>query len=293
MAYQRGFSADIEFYPESSYGGGLYDPASADTMNRISDAVTSITLTDNNNAEVIFSIGDVAGAATLSKQKEYTLRVEYILQDTSDNLLKYGINRNSDNDLDSLVFLIQYDNQWYECKGGICNTVEVTADVGEALKITQEFYCNEVSVSSTDPLSSLSNLSHSSALGTTFAKYSGATIKRAGSTIGYGTRSFSLTVNNNAERVHAVGADTANAITAGKIDISGTIDVYIEQGAATEWGWVDNATAASINIDTGLTNVGTIYLTNATFTTIDLPMNNTDAIVVVGMPFIAEDIAIT
>lgn len=295
MAYQKGFAADIEFYEEQTFGGGLYDPAAADTMKRISDTIVSASLTANNNAEVIFSIGDVNGVDTIDKQHEYTLRIEYLLQDAgaADQLIKYGITRNSDNDLDSLVFLVQIGDYYYEIKGCKCNSVEITGDVGEIVRVTQEFFCKEVtSPSTTDPLSSLVNLSHASAIGTSYAKYSGASITRGGSTIGYGTRSFSATINNNLERVYTVGDTNVSTIVAGKLEISGNIDVYIEEGGAAQWGWITGASSANIVIDFGFTSPS-LTLTNCTFSSIELPMNNSDAIVVTGLPFIGEDASLT
>jgi len=297
MAYQKGFDADIEFYAESTYGEGLYNPATGDTMWRVSNLINSITLTNNNNAEVLFSIGDVSGADIILKQKEYTLRIEYILQEVgslSESLLYYGITRNSSNDLDSVVFLIQYDDTYYECKGGICNSVEISGDVGEPIKVTQEFYFSDVTTSSTDPLSSLTNLSHSSALTGDYATYGGADVSRSSVTIGYGTRSFSVTVNNNAERVFAVGSDKPKTIVAGKMDISGTIDVYIDEGGLTQWEWVNDTptTAHSIKVDFGITTPDYVQFSDTMFTSIDLPMNNSDAIVVTGLPFIAEDVTL-
>ena len=296
MTYQKGFDADIEFYAESTYGEGLYNPTSADTMRRISNVINSITLTNNNNAEVLFSIGDAAGVDTITKQKEYTLRVEYILQETSslsESLLKYGITRNSNNDLDSIVVLITYGDKYYECKGGICNSVEVSGDVGEPVKVTQEFFFNDVSETSTDPLSSLTNLSHAPSLTTSYAIYNGASVTRNGSTIGYGTRSFSLTINNNAERVFTVGSDKPSTIVAGKQNLSGTLDIFINEGGATEWDWVDSPSGTTtLQIEFSIATPDYIQFSNVLFTQIELPMNNSDAIVVTGLPFIAEDVTL-
>ena len=101
-----------------------------------------------------------------------------------------------------------------------------------------------------------------------------------------------MTINNNAERINVVGSDKANEIVAGKLEPTGTLDIFIEQGGATEFGWVTGASAANIDIGFGLTAPDFIRFSNATFTSIELPANNSDAVIVSGLPFIAEDVFI-
>lgn len=290
MALQRGFDFDIEWLNESYYGSGI---TLTDTTKTVSDIIHDIRITPNNSAEPVFSVSDVAAADTIYTNEEYTVRIEYELQDTStaaNSLLKYGITRNASNDLDSVAFSVQIGDKYYEFQGGICNTVEVRGEVGRPIIVTQEFFCNDC----VDPSTSFPGDTHASAFNSTIAVYGGATITKGGSAIGYGTRSFALTINNNAERVFKEGSPTASQIVAGKLDISGTIDVFIEEDADTQWGWITGKTESNIVIDPGLTNYPAtgITLTNAVFDTTDFPLNNSDATLVSGMRFKAEDVSI-
>lgn len=290
MALQRGFDYDIEWLDEASYGNGI---TATDTTKTISDVIHDVRITPSNSAEPVFSISDVAAVDTIYTNEEYTVRVEYELQDAStaaNSLLKYGITRNASNDLDSVAFCVQIGDKYYEFTGGICNTIEIRGEVGRPIIVTQEFFCNDCET----PASSFPGAYHATAFNSSIAVYGGATITKGGAAIGYGTRSFALTINNNAERIFKEGSATASKIVAGKLDISGTIDVFIEADADTQWGWITGKTEGNIVIDPGLTGYPAtgITLTNAVFDTSDFPLNNTDAVLVSGMSFKAEDVSI-
>jgi len=295
----KGFNHDIEFYEEQTFGGGLYDPAAADYMWAISDAVRSVTLTSNNNAEVIFTIGDYDGQDTATKTKDYVLRVEYELQkpDTQSESLLYNAITRTSGDLQSLVFLVTMDDTtYYQLNGCIANTVEIKCDVGDRVVVTQEYIVKDMENPATaDPLATLSNLSHAQAIGNGFAKFSGASITYNSSTIGFGTRSFSVTINNNIDRVHTIGSAVAAELPEGKQDISGSIDVYIQkdQSGDKEFAWVKSPTdGRNIIINTGSTGFDKLTFSNVYFNQIEIPLNNTDGSVVSGMPWTAESLAL-
>lgn len=157
MPIQTGFSANIEYLQENSYGGGLYNPSSVTYLEKPSDVIKNILLTADENPEVLFSISDVDGVTTIGKQKEYTLKIDYLLQQ-GNTALSEAINRNTDNDLNSYVFIITYGGKYYTIKGCKANTIEVRGEVGEPIIVSTEYIAKEVVVSSTDPLSSYANL---------------------------------------------------------------------------------------------------------------------------------------
>jgi hypothetical protein len=289
MAIQRGFDYDIEWKEEASYGAGI---TGVDTCKTVSNVINGVTLMGNNNAECIFSIGDVAAADTVTGVEEYTLTVDYLLQDSESStysLLYYGTHRNSDNDLDSVAFSLQIGDKYYELTGGICNSVQLQMEEGGHIRVTQEFYLDDVD----DPVTSFVGGTHASAFTGPLASYGGCSFQKAGAALAEGTRSFSVTINNNAERLYSIGSDVASKITAGLVNISGTADVHIDADADTVWGWMTGATEGDIVIDTGsVTYPATITLNTSVFGSVSLDLNNKDGHLVSGLPFIAEDITL-
>ena len=292
MPIQQGFSANIEYLQENTYGGGFYNPASVTYLKRPSDIIKNILVTANENPEVLFSISDVDGFATIGKQKEYTLKIEYLLQQGSTSLSE-AINRNTDNDLNSYVFLITYGGKYYTIKGCKANTVEIRGEVGEPIVVSIEYIAKEVTVSSTDPVSSYANLRHANALANSYATYSGASISRGGGTFGYGTRTFSITINNNLERIYKVQSNKIDNLVAGKLLTEGTLDIYLEKGAQTEFELVENLNKANIVVSFGISSPSSLTATNSTFKNFELKMNNEDAVVVTSVPFVAETASVS
>jgi len=299
MAITKGFNHDIEFYAESTFGGGLYNPAVADYMWAVSDAVRSVTLTANNNAEVIFTIGDYDGQDTVTKTKDYVLRVEYVMQkpDTQSESLLYNAIHRTSGDLQSLTFLVtQDDTTYYELKGCMASNVEIKCDIGEPVIVTQEYIVKDVAnPTTTDPLAALTNLSHAQAIGNSYATFSGASITYNAATIGFGTRSFTATINNNVDRVHTIGSAVAASLPEGKQDITGSVDVYIakDQSSDEQFLWVKSPTdGRSIVINTGSTGFDKLTFSNVYFSQIEIPLNNTDGAVVSGLPWTAESVAL-
>ena len=299
MAITKGFNHDIEFQEESTLGDGLTNPASSDYMWAVSDTVRSVSLTGNNNAEVLFSIGDYDGQETVTKTKDYVLRVEYVLQkpDTQAESLLYNAIHRTSGALTPLAFLVTQDGTTYwELKGCVSNTAEIKCDVGDVVVVTQEYIVKDVATpTSTDPLDSLSNLSHAQAIGNGYATFSGASITYNSATIGFGTRSFTATINNNAERQNAIESDTAVYITTKQQDLTGTCDVYITQAqtGSTEWGWITSPTdGRDIIINTGSTGYDKLTFANVYFNQMEIPLNNTDGAVVSGLPWTAESVTL-
>ena len=289
MAYTEGFDHDLEFDEEATFGAGI--PA-APTGLVVSDVVTGITISVNNNAEVIYDIGDWDGQDTVTGTEDYTITIDYILQkpDTQANSLLYnGINRTT-GDLQSIaIVLASDDSDYYECKGCMCNSVEISCDTGGQVEVSQEYYCKDIEVTGTDPLVG----NHGDAIGNAFATFSGASLTYDGSAVGEGIRNFNATINNNLERLYEIGSANLGGIAEGQAEYSGSCDVFIAGGGETEFEYFQGTGQdASIVINTGTTGFDKLTFANCYWDTGDYEWNNSDAVVVPGMNWKAETLTL-
>ena len=184
-------------------------------------------------------------SATLIDQR---LHIEFVWQPTSDNKLSDWIDR-TNGDINS--FCVEFGasedrttSSYYICKGCKCDTLNWKASTGENYMITMD-----ISVSSV-VTSTVTTEIDPGAVGTTYAAFNRAGAIYWDGASYYVTKSLDVTVNNNLNDYWDVGSTSKKACIPGAKDVTGSVDISMDEGGAMHWGTVTGGTdIASIVFD--------------------------------------------
>jgi len=296
MAITSGHQADLEYIEETSYGT---EPSSG-TLQIPSDNILSVRLEPASNAEILYSISDYDGQSTITGTHEVVLSFEYILQQVktsgehqlSDSIEYYAQHRDSGQPKSLTFYYTPKSGTIYMINGAVCNTFEISANADDkTIRCRAEFYGKLTSTSN----SHYNSLNSSSAIGTSYEKYSLGSITRGGSTIESGVTSFRFTINNNLERIPVVGSNTVTSIFAGKQEISGDLDILVSDGGGTLFNDMFNGDTDTLVFSTGNTSNQSLKytFTNMSYTSAPQEITNDTPFIVSGVPWIAESVSLT
>lgn len=262
MAITIAHGGDIEYIKEASFGAGL--PASG-SLDIPSDAIMNIELSIEQNLERIIPVNDHDAVDTAYHSRQYTLTIEYLCQlvDAAGihqltNTLEYGATLRTSHILNSYAFVYKAghsttDDAFYYLRGGKINSMDVTWNINETIKISVEIWGTSMTDGTAgSDFTNYSSLTASAAVGNAFEVYGGGAITRSGA-FAAGVKSGTLTINNNLERVPNVGSQDCVHIAEGEQHIGFVGDVVADSGGKPE---VDDLLAASetaIVLDTGTT----------------------------------------
>ena len=295
MAITSGHQADLEYIEETTYG----TEPSTGTLQIPSDNILSVRLEPVNNAEILYSIGDYDGQSTVTGTHEVVLSFDYILQQVktsgehqlSDSIEYYAQHRSSGQPKSLTFYYTPKSGTIYMINGAVCNTFEMTASADDkTIRCHAEFYGKSTATSN----SHYNSLTSSSAIGTSYEKYSLGSVKRGGSTIESGVTSFRFTINNNLERIPVVGSDTVTNIYAGKQELSGDMDVLVSDGGGSIFSDMFNKNTASLVFNTGSTSNQSLKwtFTNMVYTGTPQEVTSDTPFIVSSIPWIAESVTL-
>jgi len=224
---------NVEFIKESTRGTA---PGSGQ-LYRVSDGIENVNLVGRNNGEIIYSVYDYDGQGTIFGAEEYVLTFDYYLQrhDATNHPLTnsieyYAVNRTAGN-LDTLTFFLHTDSSsTFLCTGGVINSWSLTTEE-KRLRCSAEIIFKSVVTTSTG----YDSYTPSNACGTTFEQFQGASITR-GTSFNAGVGNFTINISNNAEAIPVIGSSTPTNIYESFENLSGTVDILLNDGGESDFG---------------------------------------------------------
>jgi len=232
----------------ASHIGGLYYQAEATVgggftaiQNQIpSDSVTSVTITPAMNPKRLINIASPTAVDTIQGAHDYTLNLEYALQDVSAvhtlalSLETQAITRTA-GDLQSLCFDLMTATgvSYIILKGGKINTATYTFAVGQPIMCALEIWATNLTTAAALPLGTAAV-----AVATSFSTFNGASLLRTGKWAN-GVKGCTLTINNNLERIPKIKPTTAQGgdyavIMPGIQEYALTADIIADAGGKTD-----------------------------------------------------------
>jgi hypothetical protein len=277
----------IYYQVESDYGDGMQAGASV----AISDAIENVRLESGEINMELRTISSPTIAAFAKANEDYSLHLEFVLQEAvSTSLVSWCVNRDSC-DIGSLAFMYGVnttcgDASWYNIRGAKCRSLTISADRGDFYKVTADFSVASVDIAAT------STGTAPDALGTDFAAFNVAGgITWSGVTGAYVTDSFTITVDNDLEDLYDVGSPNKRAAIPKQKKITGSCDISLDGGGGTHFSEVVGGTdITSLAFDTGVS--GTITLTNGRFNNTQVNQDTTGGILN-SVPFTFQDITLS
>jgi len=291
----KGHSSSLEYILEGTKGS---EPSSG-TLQIPSDVVTNVSISPINNAERLYSIDDHKAETIITGMKECALTFEYKLQQvntTGEHVLadsiEYAATTRSSGQPSSYTFYYTTASGCtYMFTGAMCGSLTKNVnDSDKTITVRAEFWAESCATSTAH----YTSLTPASALNNTYEKFTGASVQRGGATIGKGVSNFTATINNNLQRIPVIGSSNAYEIVAGELDVSGQMNVLVEDGGATQFGYMDVGTAANITLDTGATASQSLDFTytDAVFTNFPFEQAATTPYVAVNCNWIAENVTL-
>jgi hypothetical protein len=285
------FGGSVWYSIEDSYGGGH-----AGSQYRFSDAVQVCRLESGDVNKSLRHVGDSRVTDFVKVMVDPRLHVEYIWQPHTGSTISDFIDNRTNCDLNS--FTVEFEasgcrpnSSYYLCKGCKPDSVNISASTGEEYVITIDFSVKSVATSS-----SSSGSDDPGAIGTTFASFNKAGSITWGTGSYYVTNSIDITVNNNLNDYWDVGSTDKKASIPGGKDVTGSVDVSMDEGGAIHWGTVAGGTdIASIKFDTAC-DAGTydvITVNNLRFDSTSIEQNVSGEGMFDSVPFTAKDLSIS
>ena len=240
------FQGAVYYTEEATYNGG-HDG----TVFRFSDAVNVCRLESGDVNKTLRHVGSAEVADFSTTLIDPRLHLEFVWQPTTLNKLNDWIARTS-GDISS--FCVEFNgskdrssaSSTFVCNGCKCDTMNIKASTGDNYIVTMDCSVSSVVTSptatETDP----------GAVGTTFAAFNRAGGITWGTGSYYVTKSIDVTINNNLNDYWDVGSTSKKASIPGALDVSGSVDISLDEGGAVHWNTITAGTdIPSIKCDAG------------------------------------------
>lgn len=283
------FTGSVWYSHEATYGGGH-----GATAYRFSDAVQVCRLESGDINAKLRHTGDSRVTDFVRTLVNPRLHLEYVWQPHNGSTITDFVERTSC-DLNS--FCVEFGanegcgtSSYYLCKGCKCDTLNIKASTGEYYMITMDLSVKSVVTNTTS-----SGTDDPGAIGTTFASFNsaGSITWSLGANLYYVTKSLDVTINNNVNDYWDVGSVDKKAAVPGAKDVTGTMDISMDDGGALHWYRVTNGTdLGTITFDTGCDagTWGQFVLTNGRFDSTAVENNVSGEGMFDNVPFTFKDV---
>lgn len=291
------FQGRIWFWTEATYGGGA-----SGTTAPVSCYIQDVRIGSGDRSIPIRDIGSAQVCELMKQLPEPTLHVEYHPQ-AGDTLLELAADRTSCCTLRSLAFLVETnkcmpvaeDSQFYfvGCKG---NTIRISGSKNTPYTIAIDFLTQSVVTI---------NASTATALASTIAAgapdpLSGAiltfnlagSIAKSAGVIARITNSIDITINQNLTSYASAGATAPEYLVEGQMDITGSIDISMDDGGAVQLTEIMANTAFTVTATLGAA-VGSpiITLPGCEWDNGDIDVNISGEAMISPVPFTAAPVS--
>ncbi len=286
-------SGNAWYWTESSYSG----PTAAGPY-LVSDVILDARLETGDIVKAESSIDSVSAATFIPQPKDYTLHLEWEIQN-GDTLVKDCLSRTADGgtcDLESLRFEVAASTcsaqaSYYLLKGVKCKSLNLTGSRGNAWVASADFSVKSVTTSTTaQPGAGIPPSSRATAI---CVWNDGGSIQVNGKDIAFIIDSFDVTIENNLTDYWHVDSREKKYAMPGAKTITGTSDISLDEGGAEWWTQVQNSADASPgNLVMNLGNGVQITLTNIRYDSTSVDINTSGEGMMTSQPFTATDITL-
>ena len=251
----------------------------------------------------LYAISDYDGVGSATGIREVVLTFDFIKQQLNtanehqiaDSIEYYAVTRSSGQPIKSLTFYYSPITGGTTCtymiNGGYINSYSETVNEGDkTIKCSCEVWGWSCATSSAN----YASLTTAAAIGNSYEKFTGASITKAGETVGKGVSEFSFSVENNLNRIPTVGSSALSGIYAGNQVISGSMNILVEDGGAKQFGLMDDAHENSIVYNSGddANTSETWTFGNSMFTNMPIETASDTAYVISNANWIARSVAL-
>ena len=284
------FQSSIYYGQEASYASD-HTVTLAGTLYRFSDAVNVVRLESGDINKKLRHIGDSRVTDYSLTLVDPKLHVEYVWQPHTGSTISDFVARTL-GDLNS--FCIEFgasedrtNHSVFQCEGCVCDTLNIAASQGENYIITQDFsvasVVTDTTATGTDP----------GAIGTDYAAFNRVGAITWGTGSYYVTKALNVTIANNLNNYWDVGSTSKKACIPGAKDVTGSVDVSMDEGGAAHWHTVTSGTdIASIEFDADCTtdSYDVITLNNVRFDSTTIEENVSGEGAFDSVAFTAKDL---
>ena len=290
-------SMKLEYIAEDSRGSAM----STGSLDLPSDSVENVTISGSKNGEIIYSVTDYDGQGTVFGMNEYTLTFDYYLQrhtstgthKIANSIEYYALTRTSGL-LTPLTFYVHTDsNSSYRLTGGIINNFTITPEETR-IKCSVEVIASSCTTNPTGDV--YAGLNQPGTIGTNYEQFQGCTVTRSGS-FEAGVSGFSASIANNAERIPVVGSSDPTAIYENLENLSGSVNILLNDGGDTDYDEFHVGTKQSIVFNTGSSTTATdcsmvFTFLNAHFSEVPITFNKDSNVVQSDISWKAETVTL-
>lgn len=253
------FQGELYFEEETSYDNGI----SGGSEFILSDAVNVVRIESGDINKTLRHIKDSRVTDFSKTLVDPRLHIEFVWQPHTGTTVSDFVKR-TNGDVNSYGIVVgasgdRGTSSWYHLKGCKCSTLNLSASTGENWTVSMDFSVASVATDSSDSFGGTAP----SPIGNDYATFNAAgDITWTGGTSYYVTKSADITIENNIEDYYDVGSTSKKSAIPLAKDVTGSIDISMDEGGAVHWGHVTGGTdITSLVFDTGRTgNYGKITL---------------------------------
>lgn len=291
MAITQGFGGSIYYVAESAYKTTVSNPA----YKRFSNIVESVKVKKSRSKEGFRSIDAPGVVDFLAKTTLVDVEITYILHrvDPLDTCMTRTNGAVPSYQLEVSANTANSSGDVYYTLNGVKFNVKCAVKVDDYYRVTLTGMGALLTQASAQP--SVGSGSRESALNTgtyPFLTFSGGSITNAGAAWEAGVVACEFTVDQGFERVAAIGSATISNLVEGPLTVTGTADIYVENGGGTLLTSVESDTGVSIVLNTGASGAPKFTIGGAEFSDFEVTLDNQAAVVKVAEPFEGTSITV-
>lgn len=259
------FQGRAWYWVEATFGGGY-----SGTTLPISCYIQNVRIGTGDRSIPIRDIGSAQVVELMQLMPRPTLHIEYHPQ-AGDTLLDDAADRTSCCTLQSMAFLIETnkcmpdgeDSQFYfvGCKG---DTIRISGSKDTPYTIAIDFLAQSVVTINSSTATALASTIAAGApgplSGTIMTFNMAGSIAKTGGVVARITNSMDITINNNLNSYADAGATEPEFIIAGAQDITGSVDISMDDGGAIQLAEIMANTPFTLTFSLG-TAVGSPIIT--------------------------------
>ncbi len=250
------FQGRAWYWVEATFGSGY----SATTLS-ISCYLQDVRIGSGDRSIPIRDIGSAQVCELMQQLPEPTLHIEYHPQ-AGDTLLSDAVERTSCCTLQSMAFLVEAnkcmpsaeDSQFYfvGCKG---NTIRISGSKNTPYTIAIDFLAKSVVTINASTATALAGAIRGGAptplTGSILTFNLAGSIAKSAGNVARVTNSMDVTINQNLTSYATAGATSLDYLVEGAMDITGSVDITMDDGGATHLTEVLANTAFSLTFTLG------------------------------------------
>lgn len=287
MGASRGFGGRALWVLETTEGTTPTNPV----YKKFSDHVQSVALSFDPNLEEWRDIGDYDAASLESGLPVQGVKISFLLHTNRKDPVDDAVARQANNSVKSYSIEVGVDIDgaapgFFTLLGSKASDVTVKCEVGKPTMV--EITYSSLSSSRVTSAPSVGTGSRESAALGALTRFKTSTIRRGGSAVAYITRSAEFKVSHKFDIQGTDGQTQPKAIFEGGREVTGKMDISIDDGGVALSDAVMNGTAASVEFNLGSTGAPKFTLANVQWENLEIPLDAERGVIITGVPFRAK-----